>query len=75
MNFKYDVQMFRSEDLHQWNYKNHSDSRLYTGSDVMVTYMYLLIIRGENLKLKHKNGMYKIKLIQDEDDHVNFNLT
>ena len=26
--------MFRSEDLHQWNYKNHCDSRLYTGSEV-----------------------------------------
>ena len=32
MNFNYKVQMFRSEDLHQWNYKNCSDSRLYTGS-------------------------------------------
>ena len=25
----YEVQMFQSEDLHQWNYKNRSDSRLY----------------------------------------------
>ena len=22
MNFNYEVQMFRSEDLHQWNYNN-----------------------------------------------------
>ena len=50
MNFKNEVQMFRSEDLHQWNYKNRSDSRLYTGSDVMD--IHVLIIRVEILKFE-----------------------
>ena len=43
--------MFRSEDLHQWNYKNHSDSRLYTGSAYgsWTSYLEFIVLRKSSI--------------------------